>query len=223
VGDKEAASRYRVGTRFVTCRQDGTTAEIAVGQLSDEESLGWQGKVQERLPGAGAHEEYVLAIAGVPGAVPRRMRTGAGVADPTAERRIAAIIQAGGLRVRRPRVTGRYRVDLDGNGKDEEIVIAQRPRTLSTGSLRRQPFYAVALLGVSTPSGYRYTPLASTILPKGGLAAEQTYSLLGCADANGDGKMEVVLKADVYEGITVRVFTFDGRSPRKVLECYSGV
>jgi hypothetical protein len=56
-----------------------------------------------------------------------------------------------------------------------------------------------------------------------GSTAMSRYEFIGCVDITGDGHLEIVLYSRQFERDGVEVFTFDGKTARRVLGADWGV
>jgi hypothetical protein len=117
-----------------------------------------------------------------------------------------------------PRVLEAYRVDLDGDGR-EDVLWTARSRDgwdspiPNTPGGPRSGDYALLGLRFLTPHGVRSVALA---LAAAGDDCFQ-YRLFSPVDLNGDGRMEIVAHSRGFEDDSLLVFTFDGRRVAGVL------
>jgi hypothetical protein len=153
---------------------------------------------------------------------PRRARAES-VAAPVYRRAVADLLRdKGRLSVAAPRLTQNLRVDLDGDGTDEVLLVANSPLPVDGDSLPKGGYTAVVLRHVG-PGGRVWTVALGLSTP----LIEDKYNLsrgvLACVDIDGDGRLEVVTYATQYESEVVEVWAFDGKAARRVLETGWGV
>ncbi len=119
-------------------------------------------------------------------------------------------------------------VDLDGDGTDEHIISAE---DFKDGGLApkwgKAGMYSVILLERTVNGRSQVTLLQGDFCPEdrepaeGALPRSQTLKM--CADVNGDGRMEIIIASDYYEGGEYIVFTVGEDGVTKVLDQGMGV
>ena len=119
-----------------------------------------------------------------------------------------------------PRVVQVVRSDLDGDGRDEVVVVTERIGD-SEGLIARTGDYSVVFLR-RVVDERPVTTLVSESIPKP--QPEQTPFVLShrvsaVADLNGDGRMEIALSQRYYEGAAVTFFEL--RADGSVVEVLS--
>lgn len=111
------------------------------------------------------------------------------------------------------------RIDLEGDGIDEVLIVANR---LTQGN--GQPAvavgdYAAVLLRQVSGSQVVTVPLRLDVYRQAAAPAfPWRYDVLALADLNGNGRLEIVVEADRYEGRQVTVFEIDGAAVHAVLQ-----
>jgi hypothetical protein len=133
---------------------------------------------------------------------------------------IAEFIKTKGIRNPVINITAIYRVDLDGDGSDEILISADRSTNGMYGQ-QKVGDYSFTLL--RKMSGTRVV----NFLLEGEFFARQPpknywprneYKFSGVADLNGDGKMEIIVSSQYYEGGTNTVFQIKNGKPVEVKE-----
>lgn len=123
-----------------------------------------------------------------------------------------------------------YRSDLDGDGKEEVIIVADHhryPIALKTpvSDVGNYSFVMVRTLHKGVIKNIliegsfylpKYEKKESRFIPN-------RYELLSILDANGDGGMEIVVHSSYYEGAFTTVYTLKDGEIHKVLETGCGL
>ena len=134
-----------------------------------------------------------------------------------------------------PRLAQLLRTDLDGNGRDDILMVAASdPVDFSEGVMssvyaERAGQYSLVLVRESLPSGVKTSVLGERLILKPPAADAfpnvLTQRIGAVADLNGDGRMEVLVDDYVHEGEGTTVWQSGvGAAPmRKVLEWGCGV
>ena len=111
------------------------------------------------------------------------------------------------------------RFDLEGDGVEEVLILANR----LTGEIGQIPGgpgdYALVLLRKVMGNDVVTIPLYLEIYQEAGdLLFPLRYEVLAVADLNGDGRLEIVIAADRYEGRKVAVIESYGATSQVMLE-----
>lgn len=116
-----------------------------------------------------------------------------------------------------------WRVDLDGDGEAEVLVSAVNHQGRAAdfdnvSSASRAGDYSVVLLRKMVGGALKTMVLDAEVFPKARtFNAPNIARIAGIVDANGDGKMEVVLRGRYYEGNWVLVHEVRGDKAVEVL------
>ncbi|HEX6384326.1 MAG TPA: hypothetical protein VF177_06630 [Anaerolineae bacterium] len=120
---------------------------------------------------------------------------------------VAALLQAQGIAEPEIHITGIWRVDLEGSSVDEVLVAATRLLADTLAPPVDAGDYSMVLLRQVVDGNVITTPLALDVYPEArDLAYPYRYELLGLLDLNGDGRLEIVIAADRYEGRVITVY-----------------
>lgn len=126
-----------------------------------------------------------------------------------------------GLDVADPEIKQLFRTDLEGDGVNEVLVVAE---DVTPGFLMETGDYSLAFMRKVIEGEVQTAILGDTIV----LGEEDTfsgaYTFGGVADLNGDGEMEIILDGAYFEGFSVSVFEYvdDDLGPILVLQTGCG-
>lgn len=126
-----------------------------------------------------------------------------------------------GLNVASPVIKQLFRVDLEGDGINEVIVVAE---SLTNGYLPVAGDYSIAFLRKVVQGDVQTAILGVSIVTDPNTQFPLGYSIGAVADLNGDGKMEIVLDTAAFEGLAVAVWEYanDDLGPIQVFETGCG-
>ncbi|MAU01423.1 MAG: hypothetical protein CL608_30145 [Anaerolineaceae bacterium] len=132
---------------------------------------------------------------------------------------LAEALQGAGLAEPEITIDRILRFDLEGDGVEEVLIVANH----LTAGIGQPPAaagdYAVVLLRKIIGSDVVTVPLYLDIYQEGGdLIFPLRYEALAVADLNGDGRLEIVIAADRYEGRQVAVIESYGATSQVMLQ-----
>lgn len=132
---------------------------------------------------------------------------------------LAETLQGAGLANPEISIDRILRFDLEGDGVEEVLIVANH----LTAGIGQPPAaagdYAAVLLRKIIGSEVVTVPLYLDIYQEGGdLIFPLRYEALAVADLNGDGRLEIVIGADRYEGRQVAVIESYGATSQVMLE-----
>ena len=122
-----------------------------------------------------------------------------------------------GLDVPDPTMKQILQVDLEGDGINEVLVVAE---DVSEGLLAQDGDYSIAFVRRTVSGDVQTDILGESVIVTADDPFVNSYSVGAVADLNGDAKMEIVLTAAYYEGIVVEVWEYGADGP--VAEISSG-
>lgn len=115
------------------------------------------------------------------------------------------------------------RVDLEGNGREEVLIVSNRRRGSETTALAND--YGLVLLRRVVDGRVRQRPLDEEYYLETCVAecAPSSFWIAAVLDANGDGTMEVVTGFRYFEGEGKRIYAVDRNGAEPVLSWRCGV
>jgi len=140
-----------------------------------------------------------VAVGGTGNALPRPV-TRLDPAAPVYREAVRQILVRRGITRPAVRVTGAYRVDLEGDGRDEVIVSAMRG-DMSRGISVAAGDYSLLFVRTVINGAVRTVMLADEVHPRASnehIINEHTVA--GILDVDGDGGYEIVTHSRYYEG-----------------------
>jgi hypothetical protein len=168
-------------------------------------------------------EKGVIAIAASWNALPRKPQ----VIDPTQKTYVDAVREF--LRTKqidqpKVKIDNIVRVDLDGDGEEEVLISATNYFRKDDSVPMRSPAasYSMVLLRRLVAGKVETQLIVGEFYPKayskaaqeeGRFDAPNAYKVIATLDVDGDGKMEVVVASDYYEGEATTIYRCD---PKKV-------
>lgn len=142
---------------------------------------------------------------------------------------VAPILRAHGIARPQVQIAQLWRADLDGDGTQEVLLSATR-KGIAPGQGAddiapdaRAGDYSLVLLRRLVGGKVRTEVLASEYHPRAAqFSAPNFFRLAGVVDADGDGKMEVLLRSRYYEGEATSLIELQRSGPREVLSAACG-
>jgi len=161
-------------------------------------------------------------------ALPRAPRP-MSLSQPAYRAQVAAFLKQYGIARPTVRLDQVWRVDLDGDGEPEVLVSAtnHRGRALNWDHVTSSASagdYSLVLLRKVVGGKLKTMVLDAEIYPRAKtFNAPSVFRIAGVLDANGDGKMEVLLRGRYYEGSWSSVYEVRGGKAVEVLTEGCGV
>ena len=168
-------------------------------------------------------EKGVIAIAAPWNALPRKPQ----VTDPTQKTYVDAVrdfLKTKGIEQPEVKIDNILRVDLDGDGEEEVLISATNYFRKDESVPMRSPAasYSMVLLRRVVAGKVETQLIVGEFYPKaypkakqeeGRFDAPSIYKVIATLDLDGDGKLEVVVGSDYYEGGETTIYRCD---PKKV-------
>lgn len=202
---------------FDAQRQIGSTTIGAV--QSGEEVGGWLAKSSKPFDS----ENPLIAIGAKHNLMPRKPRPQV-LNNPLYQGVVANVLKLEGVNVARPRLTQHVRVDLNGDGTEEVLLVAHSRDEMGRTPRTVRNDYSMAVLRCVVGGKSKTILLDSDVYKTGQqFTASQRFVLAGCYDLDGDGTLEIAIWSGYYEGDSVQIYKFDGKTARRVLTAGWGV
>ena len=174
----------------------------------------------------------MIAIAAPWNALPRKPQ----VTDPTQKTYVDAVREF--LRTKKidqpkVKIDNIVRVDLDGDGEEEVLISATNYFSKDDSVPIRSPAagYSMVLLRRVVTGKVESQLIAGEFYPKaypkarqeeGRFDAPNAYKVIATLDIDGDGKMEVVIHSQYYEGEETTIYRCDGKKSEALLSVSCG-
>jgi len=174
----------------------------------------------------------VIAIAAPWNALPRKPR----VADTTQQVYIDAVrdfLKTKGIEQPKVKIESILRVDLDGDGEEEVLISATNYFRKDDHVPMRSPAasYSMVLLRRVVAGKVETQLIVGEFYPKaypksaqeeGRFNAPNAYKVITTLDLDGDGKMEIVVGSNYYEGEMTTIYQCDPKKAEAVLSVGCG-
>jgi hypothetical protein len=115
-----------------------------------------------------------------------------------------------GLDVPDPALKQIFQVDLEGDGVNEVLVVAE---DVTEGLIAQDGDYSIVFMRQTVQGDVRTSILGESVVVTAEGPFVLSYSISALADLNGDAVMEIVLTGAYYEGIGVEVWESTAEGP----------
>ena len=220
--DQTARALVKPGTKWRLARLDGSALSLTTGKVTEGEGVGGFVALSTRANAApsdisDAATQEMLALSNVPNAQPRRARV-QGLKAPIYASEAKKLLSRAGLKVKIANLTQLVRVDLNGDGREEALFCARSRADFGKTPETRVGDYNLVALRCLVNGKVKTLPLmVETNKKASAFGAPNRSEIMACADIDGDGKMEIVVSTGYYEGWGMEIWTFDGKSVKRVL------
>ena len=178
-------------------------------------------------------EKGVIAIAAPWNALPRKPQ----VTDPTQKTYVDAVrdfLKTKGIEQPEVKIDNILRVDLDGDGEEEVLISATNYFRKDESVPMRSPAasYSMVLLRRVVAGKVETQLIVGEFYPKaypkaaqeeGRFNAPNAYKVIAVLDLDGDGKMEIVVRSDYYEGGATTIYRCNPKKVEELLSVACGV
>jgi len=177
-------------------------------------------------------EKGAIALAGPWNALPRKMQ----ILDATQQVYVDAardFLKTKGIDKPKVKIESILRVDLDGDGEEEVLISATNYFRKDESVPMRSPAasYSMVLLRRVVAGKVETQLIVGEFYPKaypkaaqeeGRFDAPNAYKVIATLDLDGDGKMEVVIHSDYYEGGETTIYRCDPKKAEALLSVSCG-
>jgi hypothetical protein len=223
LNSKRTAPLTRDGERYVLYKLSGKIGQTTASKASLVNSAS-QSQMSVRMPDERGYE--AIALDAEWNATPRLAHT-VDTRQNAYRQAVRSILQQNGMGGAPIHIHQALQVDLNGDGSQEVLLTAGtlKDNMESSDDPNRKRDYSFVVLLTGTGANRQVKVLNHFFA---GSAQDRKdgwvkCSLLGIADLNGDGKMEIVVTGDMYEGSSVDVYAFRNNVVRRVLTASDGV
>jgi hypothetical protein len=176
-------------------------------------------------------EKGVIALAAPWNALPRKPR----VMDTTQQVYVEAVrdfLKTKGIEEPKVKIDNIIRVDLDGDGEDEVLISATNYFSKESVPMRSPAgSYSMVLLRRAVAGKVETQLVEGEFHPKaypkaaqdeGRFDAPNAYKVIAVLDLDGDGKMEVMVGSNYYEGEEITIYRCDPKRVEALLSVACG-
>ena len=176
-----------------------------------------------KVPFSSHPNEGVIALSAPWNALPRKPQ----IADPTQQVYIDTVrdfLKDRSISDPKVKITRILRVDLDGDGEDEVLINATNYFTEDNDVSSDTPAhgsYSIVLLSRVVAGKVQTELVAGQVFPTDD--TPNVYELPAVLDLNGDGKLEVIVHSQYYEGSATTIYDCSGGKCKDVLSVFCGL
>jgi hypothetical protein len=139
--------------------------------------------------------------------------------DPKLIASVAALLKSKGIAAPEVQITNVLLGDLDGDGNEEAVVAATRLKPVDGGGVSPDATAGDYSLVAVIAAGREPVLVDGQFFPKAAeFSAPLQQRLLDLLDLNGDGRLDVVVASQYYEGNAVSIYTIaDGKATESLV------
>ena len=175
-------------------------------------------------------DKGVIALAAPWNALPRKVQ----ILDATQQVYVDAardFLKTKGIDEPKVKIDNIIRVDLDGDGEEEVLISATNYFEKDEGAPMRSPAgsYSMVILRRVVAGKVETQLVEGEFYPKAYVSddasfnAPNAYKVIAVLDLDGDGKMEIVVRSDYYEGGATTIYRYDPKKIEELLSVACGV
>lgn len=133
---------------------------------------------------------------------------------------VAKFLRKQGIRNPQVKISQIFYGDLDGDGRNEDVISATNADAWERGGNLRRGDYSFVLIRKLVGGRVQEILLEGVFFPNRPTQQSNLgfYDISAIADLNGDGKMEVVIGGLEYENRFYKAFEIDGNKKRQILQ-----
>jgi len=117
----------------------------------------------------------------------------------------AELLAASGLEVAEPAIKQLFRADLEGDGVNEVLVVAE---DVTPGFIMEEGDYSIAFVRKVVDGDVQTMILGQTVVLDDADEFSGAFSFGGVADFNGDGKMEIIHNGAYFESFGLGIWEY---------------
>jgi uncharacterized protein (DUF2141 family) len=133
------------------------------------------------------------------------------------------VLKTKSITARTVKLTQAFIIDLEGDGQTEVVLAATSYAGDITPKARKNDYSFVMLRKIVGGKAQNILINGEFVTKNIEFGAPHKFEISSIADLNGDGKMEIVVFGQYYEGAFAEVYEINGNKPTKVLETGCGV
>jgi hypothetical protein len=138
---------------------------------------------------------------------------------------VAKFLRGQGIRNPKVKISQIFYGDLDGDGRNEDVISATNADAWEQGGAIQRGDYSFVMVRKLVGGRVKTILLEGVFFPRG-LTQNLSpgfYDISAIADLNGDGNMEIVVGGFEYENTFYKAFEIDGAEKRRILQIECGI